>query len=72
MHINLESQPSCARAWVAAASAIARSGEGYNVIIGVDDPLKFDAQDNREMKMSQRDENVSGDENGSGTEIKGS
>ncbi|WP_165235243.1 hypothetical protein [Aquisphaera insulae] len=51
MHIDLESQPSCARAWVAAASAIARSGEGYNVIIGVDDPLKFDAQDNRVVKL---------------------
>jgi thymidylate synthase len=51
MHINLESQPSCARAWVAAASAIARSGEGYNVIIGVDDPLKFDVQDNRVVKL---------------------
>lgn len=47
MHINLEPQPSCARAWVAAATAIARSGEGYNVVIGVDDPLMFDTLDDR-------------------------
>jgi len=51
MHVNLESQPSCARAWVAAASAIARPGEGYNVIIGVDDPLRFDARDIQVVKL---------------------
>jgi hypothetical protein len=28
MHINLDPQSSCARAWVAAASAIAKRGEG--------------------------------------------
>jgi thymidylate synthase len=51
MHINLDPQLSCARAWVAAASAISSSGEGYNVIIGVDDPLKFDSLDNQVVKL---------------------
>lgn len=51
MHINVDPQPSCARAWVAAASAIAKTGEGYNVIIGVDDPLKFDAIDNQVINL---------------------
>src|SRR5437773_1504091 len=51
MHINLDPQPSCARAWVAAASAIAKQGEGYNVIIWVDDPTKFDALDNQVIKL---------------------
>jgi thymidylate synthase len=51
MHINLEPQPSCARAWIAAASAIAKTGEGYNVIIGVNDPLKFDDLDNQVVKL---------------------
>ena len=51
MHINLDPQPSCARAWVAAALAIAKPVEGYNVIIGVDDPLKFDDLDNQVIKL---------------------
>jgi len=51
MDVNLEPQPSCARAWVAAASAIVEQGEGYNVIIGVDDPIKFDALDNQVIKL---------------------
>ena len=51
MHINLDPQPSCARAWVAAASAIAKQGEGYNVLIGVDDPTKFDDLDNQVIKL---------------------
>jgi hypothetical protein len=51
LHINLDPQVSCTRAWVAAASAIAKHGEGYNVIIGVDDPTKFDALDNQVIKL---------------------
>ncbi len=51
MHINLDPQPSCARAWVAAARAIAKPGEGYNVIIGVDDPLRLDGPDNEVVKL---------------------
>jgi len=51
MHINLDPQPSCARAWVAAALAIVKQGEGYNVIIGVDDPTKFDDLDNQVIKL---------------------
>jgi thymidylate synthase len=51
MHINLDPQPTCPRAWVAAASAIAKQGEGYNVIIGVDDPTKFDELDNQVIKL---------------------
>jgi len=51
MHVNLDPQPSCARAWVAAALAIAKHGEGYNVIIGVDAPTKFDELDNQVIKL---------------------
>ena len=51
MHINVEPQLSCARAWVAAASAIAKKGEGYNVIIGVDDPVRCDALDIQVVKL---------------------
>jgi thymidylate synthase len=46
MHVDVQAQPSCATAWLAAASAIVGPGEGYNVIIGVEDPTRFGATDN--------------------------
>jgi hypothetical protein len=38
MYRAIPTQPSCARAWVAAASAIASDGEAYNVVIDVEHP----------------------------------
>lgn len=47
MHLLIDPQPSCARAWVAAASAVIDAGdEAFNVIIGVDDPTRYDGRDN--------------------------
>jgi hypothetical protein len=46
MYLGINPQPSCASAWVAAASAIAKAGKAYNVVIDVDDPTKFDDRDN--------------------------
>jgi thymidylate synthase len=47
MYLNIPTQPSCGRAWVAAASAVIEAGdESYNVVIDVDDPTKFDERDN--------------------------
>jgi thymidylate synthase len=47
MYLGVTPQRSCARAWVAAASAIIKSGdEGYNVVIDVEDPWTHDANDN--------------------------
>ena len=45
MYLAIPSQRSCARAWVAAASAICDQGEAYNVVIDVDDPAIHDAHD---------------------------
>lgn len=45
MYLPIPTQPSCARAWVAAASAIAADGDAYNVIIDVDDPSTLDQAD---------------------------
>lgn len=46
MYIPIDPQPSSARAWVAAASAVkAAGGEGYNVIIDIADPVVEDATD---------------------------
>ncbi len=46
MYCAIPTQPSCARAWVTAASAIASDGEPYNVIIDVEHPTRFDERDN--------------------------
>ena len=46
MYIPTQSQPSCARAWVTAATAIAPEGDGYNVVIDVEDPVALDERDN--------------------------
>jgi thymidylate synthase len=47
MYLGIPTQKSCARAWVAAASAvIARGDESYNVVIDVDDPWNHDDNDN--------------------------
>lgn len=51
MHINVDTQPSCARAWVRAACAIETVGEAYNVMVGVDDPTTFDAIDNEVIAL---------------------
>jgi len=46
MILPIATQPTCARAWAAAASAISESAEAYNVMIDVDDPTQFDERDN--------------------------
>ena len=46
MFLGLPTQPTCARAWVAAATAISSDIEAYNVVIDVDNPTKFDERDN--------------------------
>ncbi len=42
MFLAIPTQPTCARAWVAAASAISAAVDAYNVVIDVDNPTKFD------------------------------
>jgi thymidylate synthase len=51
MYHGIPTQPSCARAWVQAASAIVAGGEAYNVVIDVEDPTKFDDHDNAVLKL---------------------
>jgi thymidylate synthase len=46
MFTAIPTEPTCARAWVAAATAISGQVEAYNVLIDVDDPTKFDDRDN--------------------------
>jgi len=46
MYRAIPTQQSCARAWVAAAGAIIDSGEAYNVVIDVADPVHHDDNDN--------------------------
>ena len=45
MYIGTQSRQSCARAWVEAATAIAAAGEGYNVVIDIEDPVNMDEYD---------------------------
>ncbi|HET6387279.1 MAG TPA: hypothetical protein VFJ58_28140 [Armatimonadota bacterium] len=45
MYLPIPTQSTCAKAWVAAASAISIPAEAYNVVIDVDDPTKFDDRD---------------------------
>ena len=51
MYRGIPTQSSCARAWVAAASAIASDGEAYNVVIDVESPTEFDDRDNAMIKF---------------------
>ncbi|SRR6266540_4400054 len=47
MYLGIPTQRSCARAWVAAASALIKSSdEAYNVVIDVEDPWNHDDSDN--------------------------
>ncbi len=47
MYRGIPTQRSCARAWVAATSAIIETGDkGYNVVIDVEDPWNHDDRDN--------------------------
>jgi hypothetical protein len=46
MYVPIDPQPSSARAWIAAASAVkAEGGEAYNVIIDIADPVVEDVTD---------------------------
>lgn len=54
MYTAIETKPSCARAWVAAASAISASIEAYNVIIDVQDPVRHDPSDNAVISLVDR------------------
>ena len=52
MYLGVPTQKSCARAWVAAASAvIARGDESYNVVIDVEDPWNHDDNDNEVITL---------------------
>ncbi|WP_420636611.1 hypothetical protein [Candidatus Palauibacter sp.] len=55
MYRAIPTERSCARAWVAAASAIIETGdEGYNVIIDVEDPRTHDETDNEAINLVDR------------------
>ena len=49
--LGIPNQPTCARAWVAAATAISSDIEAYNVVIDVDNPTKFDDRDNAVVSL---------------------
>jgi thymidylate synthase len=51
MYLGIPTQKSCARAWVAAASAISQTGEGYNVVIDVTDPVNHDEKDHEAITL---------------------
>ncbi len=52
MVLAIPQMPSCARAWVAAANAVVKTGdEAYDVIIDVADPTAFDERDNAVIKL---------------------
>jgi thymidylate synthase len=55
MYLPIPSQTSCARAWVAAASAlIDQRDEAYNVIIDVQDPISHDSADHAAITLLDR------------------
>jgi thymidylate synthase len=52
MVLPIPQKPSCARAWVAAAEAVAKAGnEAFDVIIDVAAPTAFDEQDNAVISL---------------------
>ena len=51
MYLGIPTQKSCARAWVAAASAIIDAGDGYNVVVDVADPVANDCMDNEVINL---------------------
>lgn len=55
MYRATPTERSCARAWVAAASAIIETDdEGYNVVIDVEDPCTHDERDNEAINLVDR------------------
>ena len=55
MYLAIPTERSCARAWVAAASAIIETDdEGYNVVIDVEDPCRHSARDNAVINLVDR------------------
>ena len=55
MYRAIPTQRSCARAWVAAATAIiATRDEGYNVVIDVEDPITHDKRDHAVINLVDR------------------
>src|SRR5260370_32720499 len=62
MFLGIATEPTCARAWVVATTAISSDVEAYNVVIDVDDPTKFDERDNAVVTLvdtflRERDQN---------------
>jgi hypothetical protein len=52
MYKGIETQPSCARAWVAACNEIMKTGdEGYNVVIDVADPVTHGDEDHEVISL---------------------
>lgn len=54
MYLPISSQTSCARAWVAAASAIADAGDAYNVVIDIARPDIHDTRDDAVISLVDR------------------
>lgn len=54
MYLPTPPQKSCARAWLAGASAIADTGEAYNVILDIDKPSSHDADDHAVITLVDR------------------
>lgn len=55
MYLAIPTERSCARAWVAAASAVKESGdEGYNVVIDVEDPCTHSVRENAVINLVDR------------------
>ena len=55
MYRAIPTERSCARAWVAAASAIIETGdEGYNVVIDIEDPYTHDERDDDAINLVDR------------------
>lgn len=52
MYRGIQTQPSCARAWVAACNEIMKTGdEGYNIVIDVADPVTLDDKDHEAITL---------------------
>jgi hypothetical protein len=55
MYQGIQTQQSCARAWVAGCTSIISTGdEGYNIVIDVTDPTNHDDKDNEVITLVNR------------------
>jgi thymidylate synthase len=55
MYKGIQTQSSCARAWVAACNEIMKTGdEGYNIVIDVADPVTLDDKDHEAITLADK------------------